>query len=284
MDYLKEILAFEKWLETNPDVPPTAQALWYKLMAVNNKCYWQEWFQCANTRLMGMMNISSDKTLSAARVLLVEKMRIYYHEGSNRKIAGRYSIIPLVQYSTVKNTVEKEIDIPQESLTIEVSTVKNTVEMGALINKTETNITNEIKLELDEAVDIKEVLDFYILNASKDIESSNDRNVALELIGKPGMTFEYIKQGIESSKKNFKPKYKGDRMPFKYCKPAIYELHNAATERSRLDGRIARNAESNSGESTSGETGSTGSRADERTKRLIDPEKDSSIGDTDCNY
>jgi len=52
MNYIKELNAFIDWLETNP-LDATAQALWFHLMAICNKCGWPEWFAVANLTLKG---------------------------------------------------------------------------------------------------------------------------------------------------------------------------------------------------------------------------------------
>ncbi len=137
MNYITEINAFEDWLETNP-LPDTAQLMWYKLMCINNKCGWLDWFDLANTTLMAKMNISSEKTLISVRNILMDKGRIRYKPSGNRKKAGRYSIVSFrFDASTVKNTVEREVQMEVETA-VEVA-----VETAALykLNETKRNIS-----------------------------------------------------------------------------------------------------------------------------------------------
>lgn len=143
MNFIKEINAFEEWLETNP-LPVTAQLLWYKLMSINNKCGWAEWFDLANSTLMAKAGISSEKTLISARNVLVDKGRILYKSSGNRKKAGKYKIIPFYPeesstvVSNVKNKVVKEV-----VREVETATDKE-VETAALnkLNKTKLNNNN----------------------------------------------------------------------------------------------------------------------------------------------
>ena len=47
MNYLAEIIAFERWLENNY-LTRDAQLLWYRLMYQANKCNWPEWVTVDN--------------------------------------------------------------------------------------------------------------------------------------------------------------------------------------------------------------------------------------------
>ena len=42
MTYIELINGFENWLETH-HLPIASQLLWYKLIALFNRCGWQEW-------------------------------------------------------------------------------------------------------------------------------------------------------------------------------------------------------------------------------------------------
>ena len=42
INYLAEIIAFERWLETNY-LPIPSQLLWYKMMNYFNRSGWSEW-------------------------------------------------------------------------------------------------------------------------------------------------------------------------------------------------------------------------------------------------
>jgi hypothetical protein len=95
MNYLQEILAFNRWKEVN-HLPATAIALWYELMTICNKCGWQKEFTVPN----GLLQISaglSRKQFENARLLLIQKDRITYKKSNSVNQAGKYSIIPIVQ-------------------------------------------------------------------------------------------------------------------------------------------------------------------------------------------
>jgi hypothetical protein len=95
MNYLQEILAFNRWKEVN-HLPATAIALWHELMTVCNKCGWQKDFTVPN----GLLQISaglSRKQFENARLLLIQKGRITYKKSNSVNQAGKYSIIPIVQ-------------------------------------------------------------------------------------------------------------------------------------------------------------------------------------------
>ena len=81
MNYLKEIVAFESWVEL-PPLPPNARVLWYQLMFIANKLCWQkEWFQIDNRRLMFHLSIDSEHTFLRARDKLIESGIIEYKKG-----------------------------------------------------------------------------------------------------------------------------------------------------------------------------------------------------------
>lgn len=92
MNYLKEIVAFQNWLELDP-ISPNARALWYQLMFIANKLCWQkEWFQVDNQRLMYFSSINSKDSFVRARNTLIEKGLIEYKKGK-KGIPSSYRII-----------------------------------------------------------------------------------------------------------------------------------------------------------------------------------------------
>ena len=97
MNYLKEIVAFETWVELNP-LPPNARVLWYQLMFIANKLCWQkEWFQVDNKRLMYHLSIDSKNTFLRAREKLIESGLIEYRKGKKGS-PNSYRIIPFLPY------------------------------------------------------------------------------------------------------------------------------------------------------------------------------------------
>jgi hypothetical protein len=95
MNYLQEILAFNRWKEVN-HLPATAIALWYEMMTICNKCGWKKEFTVPN----GLLQISaglSRKQFENARLLLIQKGRITYKKSNSVNQAGKYSLISIVQ-------------------------------------------------------------------------------------------------------------------------------------------------------------------------------------------
>lgn len=80
MNYLEEINRFERWLETNY-LPAPSQLLWYKLLALFNRCGWAEWITVDNQRLMGLIQCESKNTFLRARNQLLETGLITYRKG-----------------------------------------------------------------------------------------------------------------------------------------------------------------------------------------------------------
>ncbi len=80
MNYLEEINRFERWLETNY-LPAPSQLLWYKLLALFNRCGWAEWITVDNQRLMGLIQCKSKNTFLRARDQLLETGLISYRKG-----------------------------------------------------------------------------------------------------------------------------------------------------------------------------------------------------------
>ena len=88
---IKEILAFERWLERNY-LPGHSQLLWYKLVLIHgNGAGRDEWIQVDHQRLMSMIDVNSKKTFISARDKLVECGLIEYRKGC-RGSPGKYRI------------------------------------------------------------------------------------------------------------------------------------------------------------------------------------------------
>ncbi len=139
MNYLKEVLAFHDWLETN-QCDTMHQALWYHLMAINNKCAWSEWFTVANMTLQAKLGGIDKKTLDRKRNDLCNKGRIeYINQG---KKAGKYRIIsfgdnirginPLETSQSVPNL--SPIESPLNKLNINETKQKDTIPFREIIS------------------------------------------------------------------------------------------------------------------------------------------------------
>lgn len=99
VNYLKEIVTFERWAEENT-LPTVAQLLWYKLMGRCNRLMWPEWFAIDNLRLMSMLHVSKE-TLKKAKKALVEAGRIEVRPGKKGS-PSQYRIIPFSTSSVSK--------------------------------------------------------------------------------------------------------------------------------------------------------------------------------------
>ncbi|SFR15357.1 hypothetical protein [Desulfoscipio geothermicus] len=95
MNYLSEIVAFTEWKEVN-QLPASAIALWYELMAICNKTGWQQEFTVPNGLLQIKAGLSR-KEFDRARQLLIQAGRINYKKSNRVNQAGKYEIIPFVQ-------------------------------------------------------------------------------------------------------------------------------------------------------------------------------------------
>lgn len=91
MSYIDEINAFERWCEGN-HLPAPAQLLWYKLMNVNNRCGWADWFSVDNRRLMMMIDTNSNTTAIRARDRLIEAGLLEYRKGKKGS-PGKYHLV-----------------------------------------------------------------------------------------------------------------------------------------------------------------------------------------------
>ncbi len=106
MNYIKELNAFERWLETNY-LPATSQLLWYKLVALFNRCGWAEWITVDNQRLMVLIQCKSEKTFIRARDSLIEKGLFVYRRGKK----GCPNMYRMVSFETI-NPVNNTVNLP----------------------------------------------------------------------------------------------------------------------------------------------------------------------------
>ena len=145
MDYIRQINAFENWLEFN-DLGAGPQLLWYKLLRVANRSGWQSELSIANTRLQSMTK-STEKTLINHRNQLIQCGLLTYKKRGRTK-AGIYILTDLTTGETpVTNTTTGNIPVvstvkPTVNHTV-VSTVKPTVDVSAYVKQDETKL-NEI--------------------------------------------------------------------------------------------------------------------------------------------
>lgn len=148
MDYIRQINAFENWLEYN-ELGAGPQLLWYKLMAIANKSGWQSELSIANTRLQSMTK-TSEKTLINNRNQLIQTGLLQYKKRGRTK-AGLYVLSDITGNFPVKATVN---NLTTGKITVDStvnakvnptvnSSVDSSVNSSAYINNTKLNKTKD---------------------------------------------------------------------------------------------------------------------------------------------
>lgn len=148
MDYIRQINAFENWLEYN-ELGAGPQLLWYKLMAIANKSGWQSELSIANTRLQSMTK-TSEKTLINNRNQLIQTGLLQYKKRGRTKaglyilsdITGNFPVKTVVNNpATGKTTVDSSVNTKVKPTVI--SSVDSSVKPSAYINNTIQNKTKD---------------------------------------------------------------------------------------------------------------------------------------------
>ncbi len=142
MNYLAEINAFERWLESNR-LPISSQLLWYKLMNRNNRAGWKDWIQVDNLRLMADMQMSREATFIEVRNHLVNAGLIEYRKGK-KGCPNLYRIIPFTTDLKVQTEVETEV---KRVVQTEVQQVVQTGVETADINKHKNKLKQKQKIK-----------------------------------------------------------------------------------------------------------------------------------------
>ena len=148
MNYLTQIIAFEKWEELHP-LPDKAYKLWYKLMAIANDSRWDEWLSVPLLKLKSELHTSSDQTVMNSRNALVQAGRIEVRKGKHGKSAD-YRIIPFPEKPNRGPNGDTYGELSGEGSGV-IHRVKNGEDSGTYIkqNKTKrnkTDNTNQSKL------------------------------------------------------------------------------------------------------------------------------------------
>ena len=92
MNYIKQIVSFEQWLETHY-LAGNAQLLWYKLMAISNRAGWPEWMSVDTQRLTWALQTKSKATFLRCRDALCEAGLIEVKKSKGNG-PNRYRIVP----------------------------------------------------------------------------------------------------------------------------------------------------------------------------------------------
>ena len=146
MNYLKEIIAFEEWLERGY-LSASSQLLWYKLMYRCNRLGWSEWVQVDNLRLMSDLHIDSKNTFLRARDALVEAGRVEVRKGK-KGCPNQYRLIPFFPEEK-GSKFEPKVE-PQMEPKVEPQMEPETGHINKHKQKFKKNNSNELseKLEL----------------------------------------------------------------------------------------------------------------------------------------
>lgn len=234
MNYIQQINWFEQWAEMN--MPSTGQyALYYALLALNNRSGWKEWFKVANisvTERIGM----TPQGVRKARSYLVERGLIEIQMvGSNK--ATLYKIVPLnneivsANYSTsgiVTATVSAEDDLPIEKFPQQFPVLKPKQDLKPETKDTTTNGT------------ASEVEQFFLMRRGKGLNAGNDDHLAIMEVIDYGIPAEFINHVVDKVYTEFKPKYPRHTISnFSYCLPRIYEEWHLKQEKEKGGVRIA---------------------------------------------
>lgn len=144
MDYIKQLNAFELWLETNY-LPGVSQLIWYKLFMLFNRCGWAEWVTVDNFRLMVLADIKSETTFITNRDKLIESGLLEYQKGK-KSSPNKYKMIQLY---IIENTPKNEVNIctPNIGVNMESKQSENDSQNG--VNTADINKLNKNKTKLN---------------------------------------------------------------------------------------------------------------------------------------
>ena len=180
MNYIAEINAFERWLETNY-LSAVSQLLWYKLIMLFNRCGWSEWISVDNHRLMSLIQVNREATFLKIRDELIGTRLIQYQKGK-RGTPGKYKINSLTftsVYNPVPNSEVENAEKPEEShltFTSVYNSVYNPVGncVGSCVGNTAT--INKHKLKQN-----KEETEVSSLKAARDEKTKSTAVISLTL-------------------------------------------------------------------------------------------------------
>lgn len=144
MNYLQEILSFEKLQEINL-VSPGQARLWYVLMYINNLTGWKTWFTVASSTLEFRSGLSRSGVIKARNEL---KQLGYIDFQTNGRKATSYRMISLTQDSTQDSAQPSVQSSAQDGVQSSAHTstqdgVQGSTQVGTPLykqNKTETKL------------------------------------------------------------------------------------------------------------------------------------------------
>lgn len=150
MKYIDLMNGFDRWLEGNY-LPASSQLLWYRLVALCNRCGWTEWVQVDNLRLMAELQMKREASFIDSRNKLIEAGLIEHQKGKKGS-PNRYKICTTVFTFTseVQNGVNTEVESEVQS---GVKTVVQTADINRQdkikTRQKKKDISNDISKEKD---------------------------------------------------------------------------------------------------------------------------------------
>ena len=110
MNYLKQILAFEK-LSEGLNITSNARSMYYALLKKNNELAWINEFTIPNTVLQAISKIKHRDTFNNARQSLINSNLIVYEKGKKGQ-AGTYEIKKIYEEDEVQVPVQDQVQVP----------------------------------------------------------------------------------------------------------------------------------------------------------------------------
>ena len=196
INYLAEINAFERWLESNY-LPISSQLLWYKMMNLFNRSGWSEWVVVDNLRLMAAMSMSREATLIKARDELIKAGRILYQKG-RKGSPNRYKMI----YFTFKSVVQSEVqNVVQSVVESEVYPVVESADIYKQKQNIEKSTSDEVPEKSDAFSDqiatIRELYNSVCGSYPRLVKMSESRKKAIRARLRAGYTVDDFRRLFE---------------------------------------------------------------------------------------
>ena len=196
INYLAEINAFERWLESNY-LPISSQLLWYKMMNLFNRSGWSEWVVVDNLRLMAAMSMSREATLIKARDELIKAGRILYQKG-RKGSPNRYKMI----YFTFKSVVESEVqNVVQSVVESEVYSVVESADIYKQKQNIEKSTSDEVPEKSDafsdQIITIRELYNSVCGSYPRLVKMSEARKKAIRARLRAGYTVDDFRRLFE---------------------------------------------------------------------------------------
>lgn len=177
MNYLQQILAFNDYLLYKQELTSGQIALWYALVAIDNKAGWAKWFTVANRTLESLSGLSRSG-ISKARNSLKQLELIDFEP--NGKKATSYKVCTLYNPKSNQGRNATETQQKQNGVSVETEQSQNSGTLYKHKQKTNVNenetkqnavVTNTSSNNRDSGVNVdknphQQLFDFYTENFS----------------------------------------------------------------------------------------------------------------------